>query len=159
MLPFAFAITAAPFAAAAIINAKLVIRHGMRKPAHAAMLALIAVNTAQVVAVASGVETATTFVAFMCLSMFALGFVGANATAIAMEPMGHIAGSAAAMHGFTTSMGAALLGAAAGRFYADSTISIAMTFVVLGAAAMLFAFWAESGRLFSEPHSMSDASA
>lgn len=151
LFPAAFGAGAVPFAIAAILNARLVSRLGMRRIAHAAIGAMIAVNLAHLGAAFAGVETAWSFFAFMSATMFALGFIGANSTAIAMEEMGHIAGSAAAVHGFISSMGAAILGALAGRFYEGSTASVAAAFVVLGSAALLLAFWAERGRLFREP--------
>jgi DHA1 family bicyclomycin/chloramphenicol resistance-like MFS transporter len=121
------------------------------------MIGLVGVNVLHLAVASAGAETVWSFFGFMCATMFALGFIGANSTAIAMEPMGHIAGSASAVHGFIGSMGAALLGASAGRFYAGSTATLAATFVVLGGAALALAWWAERGRLFREPVGESQA--
>lgn len=150
LFPAAFGAGAIPFAAAAFLNARLVRRLGMRKLVHGALALLIAVNLAHVAAAASGAQSAALYLGFMGASMFALGFVGGNSTAIAMDPMGRIAGAAAAAHGFITSAGAAALGAAAGRLYQGSTGSVALAFVLFGGLALFFCYWAEHGRLFRE---------
>jgi DHA1 family bicyclomycin/chloramphenicol resistance-like MFS transporter len=157
LFPAAFGAGAVPFAFAAILNAKLVSRLGMRRILHWALVGMISVNLVHLGVALAGAETAWSFFGFMSMTMFALGFIGANANAIAMEPMGHIAGSASAVHGFVSSMGAALLGAIAGRFYAGSTATLAATFIILGGAALLISFWAERGRLFHEPASEAQA--
>jgi DHA1 family bicyclomycin/chloramphenicol resistance-like MFS transporter len=150
LFPLAFAGGAIPYAAATLFNSRFVGTVGMRKISHAAMLGLIAINLIHWAFAAAGLESAWTFMAFMGASMFALGLIGANTAAIVMEPMGAIAGSAAALNGFIASTGAALIGAALGRLYDGTTIPIAAGFSQLGLVAILLALWSERGRLFHE---------
>ncbi len=150
LFPLAFAAGAIPYAFATLFNARLVGRLGMRKISHGAMIGLIAVNVVHVAVAVAGFESVTSFIFFMCASMFALGLIGANSASISLEPMGHIAGSAAALNGFIASTGAAAIGAGLGRLYDGTTIPLAAGFAVLGAAALACAYWSEEGKLFHE---------
>ncbi len=148
--PIAFAAGAFPFAAAAILNSRIVMKFGMRRIAHAAILALIAINALHLAVAASGMETLASFMVFICATIFMLGLISPNSTALAMEPMGDIAGAAAAANGFITTTLAAALGALIGRFFDGTTVPIAAGFLILGGAAIAVAMWAERGRLFGE---------
>lgn len=148
LFPAAFAAGAVPYALATLVNARFVARVGMRPMAHGALAGLIAVNAVHLAIAAAGMENALSFMSFMAASMFMLGIVGANSASIALEPMGHIAGSAAAMNGFIASTSSALIGAALGRLYDGTTIPLAAGFVFLGLSALACAWWAEQGKLF-----------
>jgi DHA1 family bicyclomycin/chloramphenicol resistance-like MFS transporter len=77
---------------------------------------------------------------------FCAGFTFGNFNALAMEPMGHIAGMAAAISGALSQGLAIVLGGFAGRFYDGTLTPLAMFFVVFGLMGMGFAAWAEAGR-------------
>ena len=152
----AFAAIAASLGAATLINARLVERFGMRRLAHGALIVFIAVNLAHLAIAAAGGETFIVFMALMSISFFALGLIGPNATAMAMEPMGHIAGAAAAANGFAGTTLAGFLGGVIGRFYDGTTMPIVTGFAFLGVAALAVVLWTEKGRLF-QPQETSDA--
>ncbi|SNT67704.1 MFS transporter, DHA1 family, bicyclomycin/chloramphenicol resistance protein [Amphiplicatus metriothermophilus] len=149
--PMAFAMIAGALGAATLLNARLVGRFGMRRLCHGAILFFVLANLIHLFIVAAGYENLTMFLLFTSLSFFALGLIGPNCTAMALEPMGHIAGAASAANGFAGTTLAGFLGGVIGRFYDGTTTPIIMGFVCLGLAALALALWVEKGRLF-EPH-------
>ncbi len=154
--PLVFAAIAAAFAAAALVNARLVARLGMRRLTHAALIGMIAVNVVHIVLVAMFGESLLMFITFMAASFFALGLIGPNATALAMEPMGHIAGAAAAANGFAGTTMAGLLGGLVGQTYDGTTGPINAGFAILASLALVLVYWTEKGRLL-QPHYTSPA--
>lgn len=147
----AFAAIAASLGAATLINARLVNRFGMRRLSHGALLVFLIANLLHLVIAATIGETLTLFMIFMSISFFGLGLIGPNMSAMAMEPMGHIAGAAAAANGFAGTTLAGFLGGMIGRFYDGSTMPIILGFVCLGAGAFAVVLWTEKGKLF-HPH-------
>ncbi|MEQ8179291.1 MAG: multidrug effflux MFS transporter [Amphiplicatus sp.] len=148
LFPLAFATVAAALACANILNARVVGRLGMRRLCHGALLIFVVANIIHLAIVAAVGESLTLFLLFTSISFFCLGLIGPNCGALAMEPMGHIAGAAAAVNGFAGTTLAGFLGAIIGRFYDGTTQPIIMGFAVLGCAALATALWTEKGRLF-----------
>lgn len=157
LFPLAFAGGAIPYAAATFFNARFVGRLGMRRIAHAAMIALIAINAVHLLVIALVGEHLAVYIGFICATLFALGLFSPNATSLAMEPMGHIAGAAAAANGFASATAAALIGAFVGRFYAGDAALIPSGFLVLGVAALAVVYSIEDGRLFHPQHGAAEA--
>lgn len=149
--PFAFAAIAASLALATLVNARLVARFGMRRLAHGALVVFIIANVMHLAIASTSGETFIFFMAFMSVSFFALGLIGPNSAAMAMEPMGHIAGAAAAANGFAGTTVAGFLGGTVARFYNGAATPIIAGFVCLGLAAFVVVLWTEKGRLF-HPH-------
>ncbi|NOX94355.1 MAG: multidrug effflux MFS transporter [Alphaproteobacteria bacterium] len=146
--PVAFAAIAASLGMATLMNAHLVSRFGMRRLAHSALLVFIIANLIHLAIVTISGETFFLFMIFMSISFFALGLIGPNATAMAMEPMGHVAGAAAAANGFAGTTIAGFLGGVIGRFYNGTTIPLITGFACLGIAAFAIVLWTEKGVLF-----------
>ena len=84
---------------------------------------------------------------FLFGSFFCSGLLFGNYNAIAMEPMGHVAGMAAAISGFISSLMAVILGGIAGRLYDGTLYPITIGFVFFGIAMWLSTEWAEGKRL------------
>ena len=148
----AFGAIAAALAAATLLNARLVSTIGMRRLTHGATLGFILSNLLHLVVAVTIGETFWLFMFFMSLSFFAIGLIGPNANALAMEPMGHIAGAAAAANGFAGTALAGLLGGLIGRFYDGTTMPIIWGFFLMGIAAIGVILWVEKGRLFEPQH-------
>jgi len=77
--------------------------------------------------------------------MSCFGLVGANASALAMEPMGHIAGTASALQGLLSTVGGALVGLVIGQLFNGTTIPMVTAFTVCGALGLAVARWANAG--------------
>ncbi|MEZ5927517.1 MAG: multidrug effflux MFS transporter [Parvularculaceae bacterium] len=146
--PMAFAAVAISLAGASMTNARLVGRFGMRRLAHTALLSFVIINIVHLAIVSIAGDSLVLFILFTGLSFFCLGLIGANMSSLALQPMGHIAGSAAAANGFAGTTVAGFLGGLIGRFYDGTTTPIVMGFACLGMCAFAIVLWTEKGRLF-----------
>ena len=82
-----------------------------------------------------------------------------NFGAMAMEPVGSIAGIAASLQGFISTFSGALVGAFIGRQFNGTTMPLAAGGLCCGLAALVFVLLAEKGRLFKAHHSSFEAGA
>ncbi len=135
-------------AVASLLNARLVERLGSRLISHTALLGFITMSAIHATVAISGHETIWTFAILQALTMFCFGFIAGNFGAMAMEPMGHIAGTASSAQGFISTTGGASLGFLIGQQFNGSTAPMTIGFVALGMTALVFVLFAERGRLF-----------
>ena len=73
--------------------------------------------------------------ALACLVLMSFGFVGSNLNALAMEPMGHLAGTASSVLGAVTTIGGTALGGVVGHLYDGTARPLAVGTLVLAIAA------------------------
>jgi DHA1 family bicyclomycin/chloramphenicol resistance-like MFS transporter len=78
--------------------------------------------------------------------MACFGLAGANAGALSMEPLGHIAGTASSVQGLITTIGGALIGLAIGQQFNGTVQPFLIGFFLCGLAALAVATWANSPR-------------
>lgn len=146
--PILFALVAGFMALSSYLNSRLVERLGMRLLSHMALTGFLLVSIVWLVW--SSIETVpiTAFVILFAIAMFQFGWIGSNFNSIAMEPMGHIAGSAASVQGFIQTLGGGLLGTLIGQAYDGTTTPLALGFVILAAVALILVAIAEKGKLY-----------
>jgi DHA1 family bicyclomycin/chloramphenicol resistance-like MFS transporter len=152
LMPTMFALCAIFMGVAAFLNSRIVQRLGMRLISHTALLAFITVTAVHVLIAVFGFETMWTFVAFQAATMACFSLSVSNFGAMAMEPMGAVAGIAASLQGFISTFLGALLGAFIGRMYNGTTVPLAMGAVACGLVSLGFVLAAEHGRLFRAQH-------
>ena len=143
-----FAVCAAAMGCASFANSRLVERLGTRLISQSAVFALIALSLARLAVIATGHETLVTFVLFQATSMTCIGLCGSNFSAMAMEPVGHIAGTASSVQGFITTLGAVAVGSLIGQHYGGTTMPLALGYLCIGLAVLSVVAWVERGRLF-----------
>ena len=143
-----FALCATAMGFASFANSRLVERLGTRLISQSAVLALIVLSVAHVAIIAAGRETLTSYIAFQAISMTCIGLCGSNFGAMAMEPVGRIAGTASSVQGFITSIGAVLVGSAIGQSYAGTTMPLAVGYLCIGLAVLALIWVIEEGQLF-----------
>ena len=151
IFPVVFALIAAFVALSSLLNAQLVDRLGMRKLSHGSVLAFIAIAAVHAALAMSGQDTIWTFSILQSATMLTLGLMMGNFGAIAMEPLGHVAGAAASVQGFLSTVGAALLGFFIGQGFNGTDIPLELGFVTCGLVALAVVLIAEGGHLF-QPH-------
>ena len=147
-----FAIAASFIALASLLNARLVLKLGMRMLSHAALLAYIAIAAVHTVIAVTGHETLVVFAVLQAATMFCFGLTSGNFNAMAMEKMGHIAGAASSLQGFIIMIGASLIGYLIGQQFHGSVTPIPVGYLVCGLLALGAVLYAESGRLFRPQH-------
>jgi DHA1 family bicyclomycin/chloramphenicol resistance-like MFS transporter len=155
LMPIMFALCAVTMGFAAFMNSHFVERLGMRLISHTALLIFIGITGLHVAVAALGWEQLWTFVVFQAVTMAFFSLAVSNFGAMAMEPIGEVAGIGASLQGFIQSFGGALVGAAIGRLFNDTTVPLAGGALTCGLAALVFVLLAEKGRLFKSHHSAS----
>ncbi|GAA3697536.1 multidrug effflux MFS transporter [Sphingomonas cynarae] len=147
-----FALCAFSMGCASFANSRLVERLGTRLISQAAVLGLIALSVVHLGVIGSGHETLVTYMIFQALSMTCIGLCGSNFGAMAMEPVGHIAGTASSIQGFITSVGAVAVGSLIGQSYDGTTWPLAIGYLCIGLAVLAVVMVVEGGRLFRPLH-------
>ncbi|TDQ84309.1 DHA1 family bicyclomycin/chloramphenicol resistance-like MFS transporter [Dongia mobilis] len=140
-----FGILAISFGAASLLNARLVMRFGMRLLSGRAQWAhtLLSIAFAVAVVALDGVPPLPLFVGYMMATFFLIGILFGNFNALAMSPLGHIAGVGAAVIGACTTFISVGCGAIIGAAYQGTVLPLVVGFAVLGACSLAVTWWAE----------------
>ncbi len=148
LFPLFFATNALALGLASFTNGRLVMRYGMRALARLALLTLCALSVGFV-----GIAWATAgqpplwlLMGYMLLTFFCVGILFGNMNAMAMEPLGHIAGLGAAIVGSLSTLLATPLGMAIGQAYNGTVTPLVAGFAVLGLGALALMRWADGAR-------------
>jgi DHA1 family bicyclomycin/chloramphenicol resistance-like MFS transporter len=150
--PLAFAAIAVGIAVAGFINARLVGRIGMRVMSHTALIGFVVVAAVMFGAVNVTTLPLPAFMALSALMMFAFGLMFANFTTMAMEPQGHIAGTASSLYGSITTLLGIGIGTMIGQDYDGTLLPFATGFFICALASLAAVATAEKGRLFRPHH-------
>jgi MFS transporter, DHA1 family, multidrug resistance protein len=157
LMPSMFALCAILMGMAAYFNSRIVERIGMRRISHAALLIFIVVAVLHTLVAVMGLEQMWTFVVFQSLAMASFSLSVSNFGAMAMEPVGSVAGVAASLQGFISTFFGALVGAFIGKQFNGTTMPLAASAVICGGLALACVLVAENGRLFAPHHAAEDA--
>jgi len=148
LFPLAFALVAIFMAASSYLNARLVGRFGMRRLSHTALLGFIAASLVWLVLSLAGAIPFAVFMVVFAIAMFQFGSIGANFNALAMEPLGNVAGTASAVLGAVQTVVGGLIGAVIGQAYDGTVTPLGAGYFVLSLMALGVVLIAERGRLF-----------
>jgi DHA1 family bicyclomycin/chloramphenicol resistance-like MFS transporter len=150
--PLAFAAIATGVAIAGFLNARFVGRLGMRVISHGALVGFALVALAMLVAEMMNALPLPLFMVLSALMMFTFGLMMANFTALAMEPHGHIAGTASSLYGSITTLLGIAIGVVIGQHYDGTLVPFSTGFFLCALAALAIALLTEKGRLFKPHH-------
>ena len=114
-----------------------------------ALLGVVTLSAAHALLALFGRDTLVTFLPLQAATMFCVGLIGPNFNAMAMNPMGHIAGTASSVQGFISTMGAAVFGAIIGQCFNGTSLPMVLGFLIMGAGALIVVVFTERGRLFT----------
>jgi DHA1 family bicyclomycin/chloramphenicol resistance-like MFS transporter len=133
MFPFLFGVLALSVGAALFFNSRLVMRFGMRKLVDRAMAALAALSTTffAVTHLYGGRSPFWMLMTFLLTAFFCVGFLFGNLNAIAMRPLGHIAGTASAVVGALSTFLSVPIAILIGLLYNDTTQPLVGGFALL----------------------------
>ncbi|MCF6219530.1 MAG: multidrug effflux MFS transporter [Robiginitomaculum sp.] len=146
--PYYFGALAICIGSAAFVNARLVMKLGMRKLCNWALLAKAIWSGLFFIAVVMLNKTGSglPLVAFMVwagFSFFLLGILFGNVNAIAMEPVGHIAGVGAAVVGCLSGFVSLGIGTLIGQSYGGTVLPLIGGFAILAPISLLVMKWAD----------------
>jgi DHA1 family bicyclomycin/chloramphenicol resistance-like MFS transporter len=132
-----FAVVAGTMAVVSFANSRVVVRFGARRIMIVGLYAFVAVTLAHLAFSYFLGETLLQFIIFQSLTMATFGLISANLGSIAMQPLGHIAGTASSVQGVITTLGGALIGLAIGQMFDGTTMPLIAGFAVCGILALL----------------------
>ncbi|WP_294204173.1 multidrug effflux MFS transporter [uncultured Sphingomonas sp.] len=148
LLALIFATTSVTMAAANLLNSRIVMRLGTRLISHSSVAILITVAAAHLVIARFGGESLIVFAVLQAITMACFGLATSNFSAMAMENMGRIAGTASSVQGFASVTIGSLVGAGIGQAFDGTTQPLTLGFLIAGIAAFAFVFVTERGRMF-----------
>lgn len=138
MFPYIFASLAISVGLATFLNSRLVVKYGMLKIAYTSCIAYAAVSVMYVILFWSGQNPSIlVLLSFFALQFFAVGFLFGNLRALAMQPLGHIAGIGAAINGFISTVMAVPIANYIGSFVKTSVLPLFIGFSIFGLLSLL----------------------
>ena len=143
-----FAACAGAMGVATLVNARLVERVGMHAISHSALFAFILVTSIHAAIAWSGNESLLTFAILQSVTLACFPLAASNFGAIAMLPMGSIAGSAASLQGVISTIGGAAIGSLIGHQWSGSVFFLPAGSACCGVIAFTLVLTAERTRLF-----------
>jgi MFS transporter, DHA1 family, multidrug resistance protein len=149
--PLAFAAIAGLMAVSSFLNSRIVKRFGMRRLSHSAMLVYTGLSAIWLIAsLASGGSPMPFWMFFglLLLIQSVFAWAASNMNSLSMEPLGAVAGTAAAVFGFMQTVGGAVIGTLIGRQFNGTLTPNASAYVVMGLLVLGCILIAEKGRLF-----------
>jgi DHA1 family bicyclomycin/chloramphenicol resistance-like MFS transporter len=149
--PLIFGALAATMGAAILLNSRLVDRFGTRRMVHFVVIGYAAVSTLFMILTVSvgGTPAIWALLLAMAVMLGLHGLLIPNFNTVAMLPMGHIAGTAAAMIGTVSLAGGAAIGAVIDSMLGDTVTPLMAGFSLMSTIALLWIVWAERGKLFT----------
>jgi MFS transporter, DHA1 family, multidrug resistance protein len=147
LFPLCFAFLATALGTSSLINARLVIRFGMRVLARRALAAVAGLSAAffAVASATSGHPPLWALVAYLFAVFLFQGTLLGNLTALAMKPLGRLAGMGAAVVGALSLLIAGLGGIVIGRAYDGTVLPLVAGFGGLALASLAMMSWTEPG--------------
>ncbi|GAA2823794.1 DHA1 family bicyclomycin/chloramphenicol resistance-like MFS transporter [Aminobacter aminovorans] len=150
--PAVFAAIAGMMSVSSFLNSRLVVKFGMRKLSHGALIGFLLVSAIWLVWSLTGPVPFPAFIVLFALAMFQFGWIGSNFNSISMEPLGHIAGTASSVQGFMQTLGGGMIGAAIGQSFDGTTVPLAIGFCGVASIGLVMVLIAEKGKLFRGHH-------
>lgn len=140
--PLVFGVLALGVGMASLLNGRLVMRYGMRLLAHRALLlfTLLAGLFWVVAWRTHGQPPLEILLVYLLLAFFPVGMLFGNLNALAMEPLGHVAGVGSAIVGSVSTLLSVPLGTFIGQSYDGTVLPMVTGFFVLGVLASVLIF-------------------
>ena len=147
LFPLYFGVLALAIGGAALVNGRLVMKYGMRRLSNAAAgcITLVSLVAWAGAFAFDGLPPLWLFMGYLMAVFLCIGLVFGNLNALAMEPLGHVAGVGAAVVASLSTLVSVPLGGFIGQSF-DGTMYVQVgAFAVFGAAMLAAMRWAEGG--------------
>ena len=153
LFPVYFGALALAIGGAAIVNGRLVMRYGMRRLSNGASGAIGLVSAVAWAGLFAfdGLPPLWLFLAYFLIVFLCVGLLFGNLNALAMEPLGHIAGVGAAVVASLATLISVPLGGFIGLNFDGALYAQVGSFAVFGFAMLAASWWAEGGSAEKRP--------
>ena len=142
LFPLYFGLASIAIGASSVLNSMLVMQLGMRRLTILALLNLVVTSAVFFWVFWMNFDGRPPILLFMCWQMLAFSSVGilfGNLNALAMEPVGHIAGMGSAIIGSLSTLVALPFAYVIGQMFNDTVLPLVGGFSLLGLAALITA--------------------
>ena len=148
LFPFWFGVLALALGGASLMNGRLVMRYGMRRLSKTAAVSVTLVSVGGwLLAVAhAGLPPFWLFMAYLIVAFFGIGLLFGNLNALAMKPLGRLAGVGAAVVASLSTFIGVPFGAFVGQSFDGTMYAQIGAFAIFGAGTFAALKWAEGGR-------------
>ena len=140
-----FAIASLSLGAASLVNASLVMKLGMRKLTNVSLIVLTGLSAVLlfILWVQPDGISLTIFMGWLLLVFFCIGIIFGNLNALAMEPLGHMAGLGAAFVGALSTFMSLPFAWLIGHQFDGTIIPLVTGFFLLGALSLAMMIWTD----------------
>lgn len=132
-----FGVLALVFGVASLVNSRFVQKWGMDYLCNHAVWGIILSSAIFLVTLLFIPANLWLFMVYASVLFFCFGLVFGNVNAMAMEPMGHVAGIASAVIGASSSIISMLIGTAIGQMYNGTLVPVTSGFLTLGVVSLV----------------------
>ena len=145
LFPIVFAIIAFAIGFASFLNARLVMRFGMRLLVRRSLIVIIGLSIAAlgIALFTRGQPPLWLLMIYLMLTFFCVGILFGNQNALAMEPLGRIAGIGAAVVGALSTFLSVPAGTMIGQSYNGTIIPLVAGIAILASVSLLVVRWIE----------------
>ena len=147
LFPLVFGIISLSIGLASLLNARLVMRYGMRFLVWRSLYAIIGLSVlgGGIALLLDGQPPLGLFMLYIMLTFFCVGILFGNQNALAMEPLGHLAGIGAAVVGSLSTLISMPLGTMIGQSYNGTVVPLIAGLAILSGLCIFAVRWADSG--------------
>lgn len=147
LFPLYFAVVALSLGLASLLNARLVMRFGMSLLVRWSLPAVLGLSIAAlgIALLTAGQPPLWLLMAFLMTTFFCIGILFGNMNALAMKPLGHIAGIGAAVMGSLSTLISVPIGIIIGQNYNDTILPLVAGMAILAGVSIIVVRWAEGG--------------
>ena len=137
--PYIFGGLALSLGLSTLLNSSLVLKYGMLKLVNFSLYLSIISSLVYILCFSNGSNpTLTLLIVFLLIQFLASGSIPGNLSALAMQPIGHIAGIGAAIFSFISMSLGVIVAILIGKFIQDTAISLFVGFFLSGVIALVF---------------------
>jgi DHA1 family bicyclomycin/chloramphenicol resistance-like MFS transporter len=144
--PLFFGLTAFSIGSALFFNARLVTRFGMRLLTRRALTGISVLSSFYfaVAWAANGSPSFWSLIVYLMVTFFGFGILFGNLNAIAMEPLGHIAGVGAAVVGSISTLISVPIGILIGQCFNETVLPLIGGFSIFSIVSFFAIRWTEN---------------